>query len=298
MTKKIAIFNGFRFHYEMFGTVLEFLTHRGLTFSIYSETQDAMGWFEVYTTKFGALTVHPTGAFDHTKYDYVFLLTDDDVQYHYLWTHPKVIMFEHCGRRNTMRMTWRRIQMREFKERIPPSSPHTWTLPVWSIFQRPKADALKIVAIGNNCPSNPEELKPWFQNITAPQFVFINRNPAPTKFDYDSWTDYKNVTLLENIDAATMLEHAADAHWILLLPKNGNQYKNAISACIPIAYGVGTPLLLSKAWCEAYGLKGMNALDPTNPIDKPSNIVMTELFETQAALQKRRDGLLEESLCS
>lgn len=296
MSKRIAIFNCFPFHYEMFGTVLEFLTQRGLNFTIYSETRDAMGWFEVYTHTFGNLTINPVNAFDHTKYDYVFLLTDDDFVYHYSWTHPKVIMFEHSGRRNTARMTWRRIQMREFTQRLPPSSPHTWALPVWSIFQRPKAEALKIVAIGNNCPSNPDELKPWFQDITALQFVFINRNPAPTKFDHDSWTPYKNVTLLENIDAQAMLEHAASAHWILLLPKNGNQYKDAISACIPIGYGVGTPLLLSKAWCEAYDLKGMCALDPSSPIGKPSNIIMDELYETQAALQKRRDRLLEESL--
>lgn len=298
MTKRIAIYNGFPFHYEMFGTVLEFLTQRGYEFDLYSETRDEMGWFAFYTRRFGDLPFKPLAAFDDAHYDYVFLLTDDDFRYKYFWTRAKVIMFEHSGRRNTSRMTWRRFQTREFTQRVPPSSPDTWVLPVWNIFQRPKTDILKIVAIGNNCPSHPDELTLWIIDISSPHFVFMNRRPAPTQFDHDAWKAFPNVTLLENTDATTMLEHAASADWILMLPKNELQFKHAISACIPVAYGVGTPLLLSKPWCEAYGLKGMCPLDPTSALTKPTAELMAEVFETQEALLKRRDFLFEESLRS
>lgn len=299
MAKRIAIFNGFPFHYEMFGCVFEFLTNAKLAFSVYSERTDEMGWFSVYTSRFGAIPIHPIQEYDPSNYDYVFLLTDDDFKYKLQWNSAKIIMFEHHGLRNVARFAHRRIQTRFFTRRLPPPSPDSWVMPVWTIFQKPTpklSQIVHIVAIGNNCPANPDELRPWFDTLSSYKFTFINRDPAPTRFDYDSWAPYSNVTVLTNIDTNMLLETAAAADWCLLLPKNGNQLHNSISAIIPIAYGVGTPLLMPNEWGIAYGLGGIRPLDPSNPVEKPNAAVLQELFDTKEALVKRRDSVFETCL--
>lgn len=300
MSKRIAIFNGFPFHYEMFGFVLEYLTKYNLPFDIFSETRNEMGWIRVYESRFGPLTFKPLREYNRYNYDYVFLLTDDDNKYKYAWVDgAKVIMFEHSGNRSVMRNTHRCIQLRQFVTRIIPSSPETWAFPVWNIGKRIKDPSIiKVVAVGNNCPCNPDELKPWFYDINTPRFVFINRNPAPTQFDHASWSAFPNIRILENIDASHMLEEVATADWLMLLPKNAYQYQIFISAIHPIAYGVGIPLLMKKEWIAAYNLGGIRPFDNTKPLEKPQEDLLREVEQTREQLIERRDKLLEESLSS
>lgn len=302
---RIAIFNGFPFHYEMFGFVLEYLTNQKLAFDIFSETRDEMGWIRAYESRFGvSLVFRNIQEYNPNEYDYLILLTDDDVWYR--WSEgAKIIMFEHSGIRNVMRKTHRRIQLRQFVNRIPFSSPDTWCLPVWNVRQRPAhvtkgigVTGVKVVAVGNNCPCNPEELKPWMYDIRAPTFVFINRNPAPTKFDHASWVEYPNVRLLENIDTDQLLAEVETADWVMLLPKNEYQYKTFISAILPIAYGLGVPILMKREWIPAYNMGGMRPLDNTVPLTKPSEQILQEVIQTRDELLKRRDRILTECLGS
>lgn len=293
---RIAIFNGFPFHYEMFGFVLEYLTNLNLSFDIFSETRDEMGWIHVYETRFArSFPFQNIKEYNPIKYDYLILLTDDDSLLR--WSDgAKIIMFEHSGIRTVRQKPYRRIQLRQFVNRVPFSSPDTWCLPVWNIRQRPKELGVKVVAVGNNCPCNPEELKPWIYDIRAPTFVFINRNPAPTKFDHASWEDYPNVRLLENINADQLLEEVATADWAILLPKNEYQHKTFISAILPIAYGVGVPILMKREWIPAYNMGGMRPLDNTVSLTKPSEQLLAEVIQTRKELLKRRDKILTECL--
>lgn len=291
MSQKIAIFNGFPFHYEMFGTVLEYLRNRSIAFDIFSETKNEMGWISVYESCFGKLDFRPLRDYNRYSYDFVFLLTDDDNKYSYKWNDgAKIIMFEHSGIRNVLRKTHYRIQLRQLVN-------NQWCFPIWNIRQKPKDNSIiKVVALGNNCPSNPDELKSWFYDINMPTFVFINRYPAPTKFDHSSWLNYPNVHLLENVDADKMLEEAATADWLMLLPKNELQHKSIISAVHPIAYGVGVPLLMKKDWIPDYNLGGIRPFDNTVPLNKPSDELLKEVIQTRNDLLTRRDKILTESL--
>jgi hypothetical protein len=290
---RIAIFNGFRFHYEMFGTVLDFLTSRNLAFDVYSETAYEMGWFRVYERYFGSIPIHPIKTYNSSNYDYVFLLTDDDRRFKRRYG-AKVIMFEHIGERQVPCDTHRRIQMRHYVLR--PSSPDTWMLPVWNIGPQPKYETLHVTAIGNNCPCNPDELQPYFKDIRNIQFTFINRTQAPTRFDHQAWAEYKNVTLLENIEAEQMLSVAAKSDWLLVLPKNASHYTDSMTALRPIAYGVHTPILMTAAWKESYGLGGISALDNSVDLEKPTPEFLEEFSKQREALFQRRERLLEEAL--
>lgn len=88
---KIAVYNGFHFHYETIGHVLEYCNLRGHELVVYSKTEKNWGWFDHY-----GITPLSVEKYNHKDFDYVFLLTDDD------WSFPvtpdeKVVCIEHTS---------------------------------------------------------------------------------------------------------------------------------------------------------------------------------------------------------
>jgi hypothetical protein len=86
---KIAAYNGFPFHYETIGHIIDYCTLRGHELVVYSKTENSWGWFEYY-----GISPLPVEQYTHKDFDHVFLLTDDD------WSFPvtpdeKVICIEH-----------------------------------------------------------------------------------------------------------------------------------------------------------------------------------------------------------
>jgi hypothetical protein len=78
---KFAIFNGFHFHHDMFGYILDYAKSKNITVDIYAHPDPEMGWTAFYGNYFGKLNVFKPEDFDYQhleKYDLVFLITDDD----------------------------------------------------------------------------------------------------------------------------------------------------------------------------------------------------------------------------
>lgn len=85
----IAVYNGFPFHYETIGHIIEYCKNKNYSLTVYSKTENSWGWFDYY-----GVTPKPIEEYTHKGYDRVFLLTDDD------WSFPvtpdeKVICIEH-----------------------------------------------------------------------------------------------------------------------------------------------------------------------------------------------------------
>lgn len=83
---RFAAYNGFPFHFELLGHVLEYCK-RGV--DVFSGTEGSMGWFDYYD-----ICPRPISEFNPDEYDFIFLLTDDD------WSFPnvdpsKVICIDH-----------------------------------------------------------------------------------------------------------------------------------------------------------------------------------------------------------
>jgi len=88
---KVAVYNGFPFHYETIGHVIDYCKMRGHELVVYSKTEDSWGWFDYY-----GISPLPIDQYTHKEFDHVFLLTDDD------WSFPstpdeKVICIEHAS---------------------------------------------------------------------------------------------------------------------------------------------------------------------------------------------------------
>ena len=83
---RFAAYNGFPFHFEVLGHVIEYCKGQ---VDVYTVTEGSMGWIEYY----GISPLAPS-EFCPDKYDWIFLLTDDD------WSFPdvdpdKVICIDH-----------------------------------------------------------------------------------------------------------------------------------------------------------------------------------------------------------
>jgi hypothetical protein len=86
---KVAVYNGFPFHYETIGHVIDYCKLRGHELVVYSKVENSWGWFDYY----GIMPL-PVEKYNHKEFDHVFLLTDDD------WSFPltpdeKIICIEH-----------------------------------------------------------------------------------------------------------------------------------------------------------------------------------------------------------
>lgn len=89
---KCAIYNGFPFHFDVMGHIIEYCKLRGYSITIFSTHEGEMGWIEYYNIPF-----HSLESYSPKSFDFVFLLTDND------WTFPetpeeKVICIEHSPR--------------------------------------------------------------------------------------------------------------------------------------------------------------------------------------------------------
>ncbi|NBX49393.1 hypothetical protein EBT25_05480 [bacterium] len=88
---KIAIYNGFPFHYEVIGHILEYCKSREYKVTVYSVTNNNWGWFDFY-----GVQPYPVNEYTHEKYDRVFLLTDDDWSFPYT-PDEKITCLEHVN---------------------------------------------------------------------------------------------------------------------------------------------------------------------------------------------------------
>jgi hypothetical protein len=302
---RVAIFNGFNFHYEMFGFALDYCFSRGITPILHTPTDASYGWFEEYAARFEkTLDIRPPESYTPSDYDAVFVLTDDDNRYLKRWRSakacPRVLFFEHYARRHIMAYTTVHIPLRYYSCRAG-ADPDAWMFPVWNprATVTPADDGVvRVVSIGNNCPLTPEELAPWFYSLRGSiEFTFINRIHAPTMLDPAKWAEYPNIRICLNIPTSAMLSAVEHTDWLLMLPRNDIQKHDSISAIIPLAYSFRKPLLVAADWVDTYGMQGgLVALDPTRPLEKPDAACMAALDAQREALFARRDAILTKHL--
>ncbi len=78
----IAIFNGFNFHYEMFGYIIYFCKISNHNLTIYCHQINDLGYFNFYNAEFNDYSIQYKNLelFENEKinFDFIFLITDDD----------------------------------------------------------------------------------------------------------------------------------------------------------------------------------------------------------------------------
>jgi len=282
---KVCIFNSFPFHYEMFAYILDYFKERGLTIDVYTNTVNHHGWLDFYEKHYGVFVWFPISFFNPEAYDYVFILTDDDKAYKSEWNNKtKVIIIEHDGKRNNVGAYFT-IQNRQFKLRNPPSDPNTCIMPVWNNSFYDKYNKLTVVSIGSS--SDTLNLPALFSNFEEINFLLIDRRINSSVS--------KNITKYNKLDTSKLIEYSARAHYILFWPSSPEQLEHehhSISGSFPLAFSVGTPLLLPERFIRSLGFNGIVGI-PDSPIhlEKPSEELYNKVKVQRNAYLEKRNSL-------
>ncbi len=97
---KIAIFNSFPFHYEMFGYILHFAKNNNYHVDIYTNFYNNIGWINFYNKNFKNVTFlyykeYQNIKYHNLNYKYIFVTTDDDYEFKDEWIYDNVICINH-----------------------------------------------------------------------------------------------------------------------------------------------------------------------------------------------------------
>lgn len=289
---KYAIFNGLPQHHEMFSYVLDYFKKIGENIDVYTNKTNHYGWLDFYILKYGSRNWYPISFFNPDAYNYVFLLTDDDTHYAALWNKKtKVIVVEHDGKRMLKLPAYKTLQTRKFNLRSPPSDPETWVLPIWNNTLYTKYDKLTVMSIG--CAARFLNLNSLFSNYNDIQFILVDRYMNLGSTD-------TNTIKYRELDAPTMIEYASKSHYILFWPTTGystNHMHHSMSGSFPLAYSVGTPLLMPESYIEPLGIGkagiGIFGMPDSSAIhlEKPTQSQYGAFIVEREGLLKRRDRI-------
>jgi hypothetical protein len=96
--RKIALFNGYNFHHEMYGYIISWATNNGYDIDIYENINDFLGWHNWYTSifKYNLYNYLDFNKSNIDNYKYIFLISDDDISYKKEWISNNVICINHC----------------------------------------------------------------------------------------------------------------------------------------------------------------------------------------------------------
>lgn len=273
----------------MFAHVLDYFKDKKINIDVYTNKMNDYGWLSYYEKEYKIVIWYPISFFNADAYDYVFLLTDDDMGYKPYWekTTARVIVTEHFGPRQLNLPAFFTVQTRQFTKRNPPSNPESWILPVWNNIIHEKYNTLTVLSIGN--ATNRLNLQKLFSNYNDINFILCDR-------DLNTQSEHPNVTKYNKIDASKLIEFAGKSHYILFWPTTDysrNHQWNSISGCFPLAYSVGTPILLPESFVEPIGLSGLVGIVEGGNVhlNIPSYTQQNECMLQRTELLKRRNNI-------
>jgi len=288
---RIAIINGHWYHYEMFGHILEYCKEKYIDVDIFSNTDNNMGWIDLYNQFFPTIKWYPVSSFIADKYPYTVLTSDNDKLYNPLWEYKtRVIVIEHLSTRVLNLPAYKTLQTRRFIKRTPPSSNTSWVSPLWTYAPMDKYQNLTVTCIGGTSPKKQSDLTQYFSNFSSIQFNIINRKATFAE-------SLPNIKLYKGLNAVDMLTIAAKSHYILLLPMYNTNHKDlSMSASVPLSYTVGTPILMSQSFKDAYGYKGILSFSESpQELSFPSEKIMKDFIDGRKDLIQQRNTVFNSS---
>jgi mannosyltransferase OCH1-like enzyme len=114
--KKIAIYNGLQFHEEMYGYILNYAKNTNMYVDIYSDNDDQLSWYPLYSIYFKNFSIKPTNQYSpDNQYEYIFVTTDTDWNFKFEWFNLNVIVINHYYNENRNPYALNYINVAKFK---------------------------------------------------------------------------------------------------------------------------------------------------------------------------------------
>ena len=265
----IAIFNGFNFHYEMFGYILYFCKSFNHHVTIYS-TNENNGWKEFYKEIFNNIEWKEVSLFysEYKIYDFIVLTTDDDSRLtdNFINNNNNIIAIDHhyTNRRNNIDLFFH-IGTRPFSENY-----RKWGLPCYPIISsinekkqiliNNNDDSINILILGGNNDYNIERIN-RLSSLSKINLHIISRR-VNTKL-----LEKLNSTLVlhtyENIGTKEMINIIKKCKYVFSDTTTNNDHINgkSMSGSIPLAFSNLCTLIISSQNNNLYNFKSVYTFD-------------------------------------
>ena len=303
---KIAIFNGFHFHFEMFGYILQYCKVKGYAPTVYTQ-EDVHGWREFYMALFPTLHWKSCAQFmnEHAAYDHIVLATDDDRSFPLINKNVICIDHHYTNRRPMIDLA-NHIATRPFSINY-----RKWGLPCYPIVQtvqekiahcNSKTNGIHVVILGGRNDYIIRRLQRL--SGTAPIYLhFISRTVnkdlvAPLNRSY-------NVCIHENISTKAMMTILQYSKYVICDVTTNTDHTNGLSmsSCIPMSFSMLNVLLISDKNNSLYNFKSsiIFSLDSNDPILLTSALEEKEfrqIYEDRENLMSMFHGHMTDMLAS
>ena len=275
---ELCIVNGFPFHYEMFGYIIEYCVHRNIPLDIYTETKNNYGWLTFYKNNVCSLiTFYPISEFSlNNSYKRIILTTDDDPVLKDEWIDSRIIAIDHNEDLRRPKIK-HHICTRWFESR-----PATdYILPAYRLItvdEKRQLSRPAVICLGGNSQLSIEKYKKLFSNFDTTEFWFIDRKAEPEKYK-----EYPNIKCVKEMNTNEMLDLCKKSHWMFITNEREEHMKKSMSAGIMIGFSCLCKILMPVEMNENYEYKSV--LEYTNKIvlEEPDfSEIDTELIKIQA----------------
>lgn len=307
---RVAIFNSFPFHYEMFGYILHYLANSAKTttkaapchVSIFTEHGNNWGWLDFYKQHFGERGLNfeylPPTQFNSVKirnqYDVIFVTTDDDFAFKREWIDDRCIVIEHMYAARAPGYT-HRIGVRPFADSSKP-----WALPCYEILRNPAEKVgwcandthVHVAIIGGTEKIDTRLLSRMVTAASSQQSRIklhcIGRSWYPDCIRLES-SACVDLVIHGTLSAADMIHRLKMCDYVLTDIVNSDHINGKLmSGCIPLAFSTLTPVIVGRKNNSIYKFKSVIEIDlaTTEPIilEKISNEVIRAVALERAEL--------------
>jgi len=323
MQRRIAGFSALIVHYEMFGFLIHYCKQRNYSLTIYCDFRYENGYIDFYNQIFQYPLLsfeNLWGNFEHeiNHYDAIVLFTDDDEEYQ-IHNHrllQRTLMIEHSIFRKRTDIPHAfstrpfdfsvfqeaRIKYPEFAKYTEPSS-CIWTLPTYPLFspfqKTPLAQLSRqttVCILGGYAEYHLElihRLRPMKNTDPKIKLIAISRHMERKKFDGLDKNKF-DLEVHHNMHIHSLFETLKKVDFIITDVSKDNEYKlekTAMSGCIPLAFSMLIPLIISKQTNSQYQFQNVVEFDKTSrdPIrlDPPTPEKIHEECQTLVAKNMR-----------
>ena len=248
---KIAIYQSFPFHYEMFGFIINYCIKNNHLLTIYSENKNDMGWLKFYKDYFKFNDFRNINEFlkEAHIYDIVILTTDNDpnIKEYDLELYDikdKIIKINHTNKnRNTSIKKYFNIRPYE-------DDNDNWCLQSYPMDnENKKVNKIPKIFISQG-EFNRHDWKILNELNGKCKFYLLGRHI------YYNFDKLKNVKKLEKVDTETMFKKLkkCDFFFYALSPKT-DMLKMKISGGVSMAFSCGIPILTNEITNNQYKFK-------------------------------------------
>lgn len=300
----VAIFNGFHFHFEMFGYIIHYCRSRNFKLTIYLIKGRDEGYVEFYNTLFHNYVIEykmlTEFSIEKHKYDIIFLTTDDDYNFDRSDNsiNNKTICIDHYYIIRSP-IFLKRVATRPFNQ----DYYRNWALPTYPVLNSTikqssiQNDKTVIVLLGHSPLNYNVNVINRLRSNKKIVIQAISRDINMDRFNgLDSSID---IVIHNNIDALTLFNILKSASYVITdLSECKNYTSEIMSGSVPISFSTLTPLIISKESNSYYKFKNALLFDKNSNEPILLNDIDIKLLEEERDEMINRNHELFDSFIS